>query len=82
MTTIDYNDLPAIEKPSFRPFAWMGTAFRTWRERAWRRRAMHDLSHLDARLLRDIGIDWEDVHDGILGHRRRVWLNPLPRERK
>ena len=77
MTTMDYNDMPASERRSVPIFAWLGTAFTNWRARARRRRTMQSLSELDARLLRDIGLSWEDVDRGIMGKHRSIWLNPL-----
>ena len=61
-------------------FARMRNRFAAWRSNARKRRARQDLSDLDPHMLRDIGLSWEDVHDGLLGRRRRVWLEPLPRE--
>lgn len=80
MTTIDINDLAAPSTRAFRPFAWLGSARAAWRRAARRRRTIQHLSTLDAHLLRDIGIAWEDVSDGLQGHRRTIWLNPLPRD--
>lgn len=77
MTTIDFNDVPATERRSFSLFAWLGAAFTNRRARARRRRAMQEVSELDARLLRDIGLRWEDVDRGIRGKQRSIWLNPL-----
>ena len=77
MTTIDINDMPAAERVRFSLRNWMRAAFTRWRASAHRRRAMRDLSELDAHLLRDIGLSWEDVDRGILGKHRSIWLNPL-----
>lgn len=82
MTTYDLDDLPVTRRSSFGPIAWIGTVFAKWRAERRRQKAMQGLSELNAHLLRDIGIHWEDVHDGILGHRRSIWLNPLPRDDK
>jgi len=77
MTTLDINDMPAPERVRFSLRDWLRAAFTTWRARAHRRRAMRDVSELDARLLRDIGLSWEDVDRGIMGKHRSIWLNPL-----
>lgn len=79
MTTYEMND--AARERGFNLAAWLGRVFSAWRRNAHRRQAIQDLSTLDARLLRDVGIDWEDVHDGILGYRRSILFNPLPRDR-
>ena len=81
MTAYEMNDATASQQRRFNLVAWLGTLVLAWRKNAHRRRAIHDLSALDERLLRDIGIDWEDVHDGILGRRRSILLHPLPRDR-
>ena len=39
--------------------------------------AVEEVSELDARLLRDIGLRWEDVDRGLMGKQRSIWLNPL-----
>lgn len=80
MTTIDINDLPVPATRAFRPFAWLGMALAAWRQSARRRRTIQHISTLDAHLLRDIGIAWQDVHDAHVGRRRTIWLNPLPRD--
>jgi uncharacterized protein YjiS (DUF1127 family) len=77
MTTIDFNDVPAPERVRFSLVDWLRAAFTTWRARAHHRRAMREVSELDAHLLRDIGLSWEDVDRGILGKQRSIWLNPL-----
>lgn len=50
------------------------------RRRSATRRALKELSQLDARLLRDIGIDPADVHDAFMGNRLSVLLNPIRRK--
>jgi uncharacterized protein YjiS (DUF1127 family) len=40
---------------------------------------LKELSHLDARLLRDIGLEPADVYDALNGRRLTVWLNPMRR---
>jgi uncharacterized protein YjiS (DUF1127 family) len=44
-----------------------------------RRQAIRELSQLDARLLRDIGIEPMDVYDALTGRYRSVVLNPIRR---
>lgn len=82
MTTMDTNDaaIAAGDQPKQSLFARMRSRFSAWRAAARKRRALQDLSGLDPYMLRDIGLSWEDVHDGLLGRRRRVWLEPLPRD--
>lgn len=78
MTTIDY-DLPAGLKPGTSLLTRMGPAFAGWRQRASHRRAMHTLSGYDTRLLRDIGLNPEDVENSFdaSARHRSIWLNPL-----
>jgi uncharacterized protein YjiS (DUF1127 family) len=80
MTTYDINEAASPER-GFSLGAWLAKVTLAWRKKAHRRRATLELSAMDARLLRDIGLDWEDVHDGIVGRRRAILLNPLPRDR-
>jgi uncharacterized protein YjiS (DUF1127 family) len=49
------------------------------RKRA-QRIALRELSQLDARLLRDIGIEPVDVYDALTGRRRSIILNPIRRD--
>ena len=42
-----------------------------------RRRALIHLSHYDAHMLRDIGIDPRDVEDALNDRRRSLLLNPI-----
>jgi uncharacterized protein YjiS (DUF1127 family) len=41
--------------------------------------ALRELSQLDARLLRDIGIEPLDVYDALTGRHRSIILNPIRR---
>ena len=47
------------------------------RRRARSRRTIDDLSMLDDRLLRDIGIEPRDVYDTLNRRRSSVWLAPM-----
>jgi uncharacterized protein YjiS (DUF1127 family) len=75
MTTIDYND--DLRKPGTGLLTRMGLAFAGWRQRAAHRRAMHTLSAYDARLIRDVGLNPEDLQNSFNQRHRSIWLNPL-----
>lgn len=81
MTTLDFNELGhTAGKPTLRPFVRVKTLFARMRFAALRRQAFQDVSGLDAHLLRDIGLSWDDVHDGMRGRHRSVWLEPMPQD--
>jgi uncharacterized protein YjiS (DUF1127 family) len=46
------------------------------------RASMLELSRLDDRLLRDIGISHGDIRDALSGRRSSVWLDPMRRDRQ
>ena len=80
MTTIDYHDLPMeASLTRRRPFA----ALRDWYAAMQRRRnarlTMAELSRLDARLLRDIGINPMDVRDAYEGRSSSILFDPIRR---
>jgi uncharacterized protein YjiS (DUF1127 family) len=82
MTTTDYSQVDAYAganaKPKRHGFAailkgWVAAR----RVRRAERQALTDLSHLDAHLLRDIGLNPGDVQAALRGGHSSVWLNPL-----
>lgn len=79
MTTLDIADLPHAEKPSFAPFGWAKTIVSRWRHALLHRRTIDELSRLDPHLLRDIGVPWTDVGEGLT-RRRMIWLDPPDRK--
>jgi uncharacterized protein YjiS (DUF1127 family) len=81
MTTIDYSDQPLAERRRLDLLGWLGRIIANRREAARRRRAMQGIAALDAHLLRDIGLNVEDIDRGVLGKHRSIWLNPLTDDR-
>ena len=78
MTTMELNDSLPSERAGF--FSRIAKLFAAWRAANRRQDALLELSHLDARLLRDIGIEPMDVYDAVnrkVGH--SVLLNPIRR---
>jgi uncharacterized protein YjiS (DUF1127 family) len=78
MTTIDLYE-PIPERRGRHPALIAGIK-RLWtsmQKRGARRRSIIELSRMDARLLRDMGIEPLDVTDALSGKRRSVWLNPM-----
>ena len=78
MTTLEISDpLVAPRKP--RLFARLFAAIQRDFERRARYRALIALSRYDAYLLRDIGIDPEDVEDALNGRHSSLLLEPIRR---
>jgi uncharacterized protein YjiS (DUF1127 family) len=82
MTTIDSNDLPASAPSRSGPFTALWRAI--VRNRLWhaRRMTLIKLSHYDDRMLRDMGIDPQDVAEALAPLSSRslaLFLNPLGR---
>lgn len=82
MTTIDFDDLPVGDERHISLFARLGTAFARWREHSRRRRMLGNISHLNAYLLRDIGLSPDDIARADGGPHRSIWLEPLSRQAK
>ena len=77
MTTLDLNDgLPAA-RAGF--FAGLLRALARGAERRRRQREIIELSRLDARLLRDVGLEPIDVYDALNGRQRSILFNPVRR---
>ena len=81
MTTMDINEtLPlAAERAGF--FTRLAKAFATWRATNRAHRTIIELSRLDSRLLRDIGVEPIDVYEAL--NRRAgpsVLFNPMRRD--
>lgn len=77
MSTYETSDQPVAR-------SWLRGLFATciqrlvdYRLHKARRRAMIYLSHYDAHMLRDIGIDPRDVEDAINDRRRSLLLHPI-----
>ena len=80
MTTIDYHDLP-MEAPATRrrPFAALRSWFAQLQRQSNERHTRKVLSQLDARLLRDIGINPMDVRDAYDGRSGSILFDPIRR---
>jgi uncharacterized protein YjiS (DUF1127 family) len=80
MTTTDYTAIPAtMPENQLRPASLLRGWLSGWRRRRAERLALLELSRLDARLLRDIGIHPADVQDALYGRGSSVWLDPMRR---
>jgi uncharacterized protein YjiS (DUF1127 family) len=80
VTTMDINEsvpdaLP--ERVGF--FGELRQAVARFADARRKRRAIIEISRLDARLLRDIGIEPIDVYDALNGRRRSILFNPVRR---
>jgi uncharacterized protein YjiS (DUF1127 family) len=84
MTTIDYEGVPAAlpERRATSRFGLLRDWFAKRREQRQMRASMLELSRLDDRLLRDIGISHGDIRDALSGRRSSVWLDPMRRDRQ
>jgi uncharacterized protein YjiS (DUF1127 family) len=78
MTTLDLYSAEATGSrvSLFTPFRKFIAGMK---QRRLERRTMQVLSTMDARTLRDIGIEPQDVYDANLGRRLSVLLNPMRR---
>jgi uncharacterized protein YjiS (DUF1127 family) len=82
MTTYDlpFEREPAAEKrPGF--FPRLKQAWTNLQRRRREAATVIELSRLDARLLRDVGIEPMDVYDALHGRRRSMLFNPERRSR-
>jgi uncharacterized protein YjiS (DUF1127 family) len=75
MTTIDLTstDITATRSSLFAPFRKFLAAMK---QRRAERRTLIELSRMDARTLRDIGIEPMDVHDAFMGRRLSILFYP------
>lgn len=82
MTTLDLFE--PVAAGTERPVVLSGLR-RLWasfNRRREERRALYELSYMDARLLRDMGIEPLDLYDALNGRGRSVLFNPLRRSPK
>jgi uncharacterized protein YjiS (DUF1127 family) len=79
MTTLDYlsSEASAAKRPS--ALASLKAMWLRFKQRRKTARAIRDLSQLDARLLRDIGIEPLDVYDALNGRNRSILFDPMRR---
>jgi uncharacterized protein YjiS (DUF1127 family) len=79
MTTIEYDgaavDTTRTETP--RGGSWIGRLFAGIKRRHQQRLTLATLSHMDARLLRDIGIEPMDVENALSGINRSALFSPF-----
>ncbi len=76
MTTIDLDESPpAIRHNTDAGF--IRRLLRRWIERQKERATLIDLSRVEPRLLRDMGIEPGDVFDALDGKRNSVLFNPM-----
>lgn len=59
--------------------AWLKRQWMNDRRRRRERQTIHELSRLDAHLLRDMGIEPQDVYDALTGRTRSILMSPLRR---
>jgi uncharacterized protein YjiS (DUF1127 family) len=80
VTTMDINDSVPDALPEARGFlAGLRQVFARLAAARRRRNAIIEISRLDARLLRDMGIEPLDVYDALNGRRRSIVFNPVRR---
>lgn len=77
MTTIDLHEPIAGRQTRNRTL--LAGLKRLWASHAQRRADRIELSRMDQRLLRDIGLEPGDLIDGLAGRDRPVWLEPMRR---
>ncbi|MGV3491036.1 MAG: DUF1127 domain-containing protein [Devosia sp.] len=81
MTTIDYNDTiigrATVELP--RTGNWLSRLYARWKRHRIQRKTLVELSHMDAYMLRDIGIDPVDVRNAMSGLNSSALFNPVGR---
>lgn len=77
MTTIDINDrfAAATERPAREKI--FARWFATWRRRRQARITLGELHRMDAYLLRDMGIEPQDVIDALEGRNSSLLFNPV-----
>jgi uncharacterized protein YjiS (DUF1127 family) len=75
MTTYDLIFDRPVEKQSG-PFAYLKRAWAKFQRRRRETATIIELGRLDARLLRDVGIEPMNVYDALHGRRRTVLFNP------
>jgi uncharacterized protein YjiS (DUF1127 family) len=77
VTTIDIEDgfTQTVTRPTNPIRRW----FAAWRKRRTQRIALDQLSHLDSYLLRDMGIEPQDIRDALAGRDSSLLFNPVRR---
>ncbi|MEQ1899629.1 MAG: DUF1127 domain-containing protein [Devosia sp.] len=83
MTTIDHETMPLTgieaQKLRFRTLQKIADLLGALSRRRQRKRAYEELSRLDAHLLRDMGINPDDVRDAFEGRRSSLLFEPIRR---
>ena len=75
MTTSEIED--SFTQTVTRPAGPIRRWFAAWRKRRSQRIALAELSHVDSRLLRDMGIEPQDVIDALRGRDSSLLFNPV-----
>lgn len=78
MTTIELNDT-ALDLSLQKRTGWLARWFTRWRQRRMERATLAELERMNPHLLRDIGIEPQDVVDALEGRDSSVLLNPMRR---
>ena len=82
MTTLDFSSSDAAPTKRASIFAGLKAMWLRFKQRRKTARAIHELSQLDARLLRDMGIEPLDVYDALNGRNRSLLFNPMRRSER
>lgn len=82
MTTLDFlvSEAPIARRPSL--LGGLRSLLMRHRRRRDSFRSFEELSRMDARLLRDMGIEPLDVEDALNDRRRSILFNPMRRSAK
>jgi uncharacterized protein YjiS (DUF1127 family) len=79
MTTYDL----VLEQPATKPAGFLGPLKQMWanfQRRRKERATLIELSHLDSRLLRDVGLEPMDVYNALHGSRPSSLFSPWRRD--
>ena len=81
MTTIDINDRFTATVPRPARSNIFARWFADWRRRRAQRITLGQLSHMIAHLLRDMGIEPQDVIDALEGRDSSLLFNPVRKQK-
>ncbi|MGB3338740.1 MAG: DUF1127 domain-containing protein [Devosia sp.] len=73
MTTFELEDVAREQHHTSNPWGAVRQALAAMRQWHDRRRTLARISHLDEHLLRDAGLDPEDVRDALEGDGSALW---------
>lgn len=82
MTTMEIGRATSVapERRSFGLLARVAGLFRRMAERHHQRGVLIELSRMDAYLLRDMGIERQDIYDALDGRNSSLLFDPVRRE--